>query len=252
MRHVRRYRDNLTQLGRSYLEGYRNADPLLQVVAVAALMILFMVTLPYIWPGSADGGNCDNLPAPIITGNNQSVLAAEADASNLRLELVAENTSVIQGQSVVLHVRFINDGMAPLTLYLVPNSAVLRYTGQDMGLQIGVQATDGRPLGEPLSARPGVASPQSYTNDQVHTLEPRQRCYERIEFDPGRLNTAGIVLGQYQFTAVYVNQSKGSLPTVAPRTVTPVFKDQGVWVGKVQSNQLLITIKPLPTQPPPH
>jgi hypothetical protein len=251
LHYYRRGRDRIAEVGRAYLNGFRGADPLLQGVSIVALVILTVITIPRVLPGTQSGVACGDLSSPVITGNNQSVLAQLVDPSTLHLELVADSATINQGQTLTLRVRFINESMAPQKLYLVPDDAVLRYTGQDVGLQISVtDATSGRALGEPPGVKPAPFEPTQYTLDQLHELGPQQRCTQTLVLTPQRLNAAGIVNGTYRFAAVYVNNTKGNLPPIAALTPTPIFKNQGVWVGTVQSNALIVTIG-LPTQPPP-
>jgi len=250
LRQVRRYGELVGGRARYYWSGFLGADPLLQIISVVALVILLVVIMPYIVPTALIESQCGDLAGPTITGNNRSILALQADPSVLRLTLSAQQTTISQGQPLVLNVRFVNGSMGPLTLYYIPDSVLLRYTGQEIGLQFAVQDASGRSLGEPRTAQQAWAEPPQYAPDQMHVLGPHQQCLARVQLDTGRLNAAGIVNGAFRFTAVYINQSKGELPPVVAPTPTAIFKDQGVWTGNVQSNTIVVNIGPPPTLQP--
>jgi hypothetical protein len=228
---------------REYWENFRGADPLLQAISAVALVILLIVVLPYLVPNVLVESPCIDLVGPSITGNNRSVLAIQTDPSYLRLDLSASPTTIATGQSLTLNVRFINASMAPMNLYLIPDSVILRYTGQqETGLQISIRDSSGRVLGEPRSVQPGWVVPPQYTLDQLHVLGPHQQCIEKIEIPAARLTAAGINSGTYQIAAVYNSQGAGQIPPVGRLTPTPIYHDQGVWVGMTQSNTIAFTI----------
>jgi hypothetical protein len=244
---------------RRYYERFSSFDPVTQVIALAALLILLVIALPGIWgrlPGAASGVSCQSLASPKISGNNQSLLSVQQPPDVLHLELAPPDVVISQGQPLVLELRFINEGMAPVTLFLPPDEFVFRYTEQEAGILFSIQTADGRAIGEPPNVRPPFPIRQQFPQNQLHVLGPRQRCNVRIELDPARLNSAQLVTGQYRITAVYRNQYRGTVPPVGPQTPTPIFKDQGVWIGpqqsnwQVQSNEIRVSVG-LPTQPPP-
>ncbi len=244
---------------RRYSDRFSSFDPVTQAIALAALLILLVIALPYIWvrlPGAASGVSCQNLASPKISGNNQSLLSVGQPPDVLHLELAPTNVTINQGETLVLELRFINESLAPLTLFLPPDEFVFRYTEQEAGILFSIQTADGRAIGEPPNVRPPFQVRQSFPPNQLHVLGPRQRCNVRIELDSARLNSAQVVTGQYRITAVYRNQYRGTVAAVAAQTPTPIFKDQGVWIGpqqsnwQVQSNTIQVSVG-LPTQPPP-
>lgn len=238
---------------RGYYDGFRTGDKMTQLIAVTALVILVIIALPRlgaIFPYVASGVDCTAMTAPEMTGNNQSLLAARANPADLHLELAPSAVALSAGESLVLEVRFINEGMAPITLFLTPNDFAFRYTGQEPGISFAIQTQGGQVLGEPASFRPVKTSLTQFTVDQLHVLQPRSRCYVRATIDPSRLAAAQVTRGVFFITAVYLNQSKGALPAVGQLTPTPIFKDQGVWTGPLlRSNQITVGIG-VPTAAP--
>ncbi len=233
-------------------DRFRGSDPMIRAIVIVAALIAASILLPRFWPTLATGVDCTGLPHPLLTGSNQSLLAAQTDPTLLVLELVPERNVLNAGDTLVLYIRFINNSMAPFTLFMLPEEAVLRYTGQEIGLMFSLIGADGRVLGEPPSpAHPLTPVRQQYRASELRMLGPRQRCTVRLELPPVRLEGASLTGGQYRITAVYRNQFKGTYSSVQRLTPTPIFGDQGVWVGQVQSNDIVISIGiPTPTPRP--
>jgi len=230
---------------RRYYNNLRGGDPMTQLIAIGALIILLIVALPKLWafiPGAASGVECVGMASPKSSASNQSILASQIDPAVLKLELVPPLITKTAGDALNMELRFINDSMAPLTLYISPDDAVFRYTQQEIGIMFSIQSIDGAVLGEPASARPVKAAVQQYNINLLHVLGPRQRCFARIAIDVGRLNAAKLTQGEYRVTAIYRNQFKGILPTNVPLSPTAIFRDQGVWVGQVQSNEIRVSV----------
>jgi len=214
-----------------------------RVIFFGALVALGVFAVTRFWPGVASGVSCSELPRPIITGNNQSILASRVDPSVLALELVVDTPSFRVGEKLTMEVRFINSSMASLTLLISPSEVVFRYTGQEPGLNFAIINAQGRTLGEPFNLRPPVPNRTTYERNDLRLLGPRSRCHMRVEIDAQRLANSGMGnVGQYRITAVYRNTSRGALPPVTALTPTPIFRDQGVWVGEIRSNDVFLAI----------
>jgi hypothetical protein len=235
---------------RGYYNRFNSADPVMRFILLAGVILVVVILIPR-FPGLGAGVDCEGMTIPEITGNNQSILATTVDPSALTLELVPEKNPILSGESLMLDVHFYNASMAPLTLFISPQDSVFRYTQQEPGLEFSIQqitAQGTQVLGEPLTSHPAVPVRQSYDPKELRVLGPRSRCNMRIEISPQRLKAANVVQGEYRITAVYVNNVRGALPTVQAPTPTPIFPDQGVWVGEVRSNEVAITISAPPAQ----
>jgi hypothetical protein len=227
---------------RRYWDNFNSSDPVTQGIAIVALVLLVIFALPYFnFPWQSSGANCLDLASPRVNGTNQSLLASQVDPSLLHLELVPGTISINPGDPLQMQVRFINESVAPFTLFLTPDQGIFRYTQQESGLLFSVQ-TNGVTLGEPTSVRPLSVGPQTYGPDQLHILPPRQRCTFFVTITADRLRSANVTSGQFQITAVYRNQYKGAIPAVGQLTPTPVFPDLGVWTGQTQSNDIVVNI----------
>src|SRR5579871_6694947 len=119
---------------RRYWDNFNAADPVTQGIAVVALLLLAVFSLPYFnFPWQASGSQCTDMASPVISGNNQSILSGQFDSSKFVLELVPATVNINPGDALKVSVRFINESMAPLTLYVTPGMGVFRYTGQESG-----------------------------------------------------------------------------------------------------------------------
>ncbi len=235
---------------RGYYDRFNAADPMMRFIILAAVVLVIVILLPR-FPGLGMGVDCEGMTIPEITGNNQSILARTIDPKELTLELVSVKNPILSGESLVLEVHFYNSSMAPITLFISPQDTVFRYTQQEPGLEFSVQQITPQGiqvLGEPLSSHPAVAVRQSYDAKEMRMLGPRSRCNMRIEISAQRLRAANVIQGEFRITAVYTNQVPGALPNVAALTPTPIFPNQGVWVGEVRSNEVAITISAPPAQ----
>ncbi len=88
---------------RDYWGRVRGGDPLTQMIAVAAFILLLVVALPYLPVQVATNGvACLNLPMPKNSGSNQSLLASQIDPSVLRLELKPDAVIINQGSPLAL------------------------------------------------------------------------------------------------------------------------------------------------------
>jgi hypothetical protein len=192
--------------------------------------------LPYI----ASGVGCYYLAQSHASGSNQSILGSNASSDAMRLEMVPNPVNLAQGQTLKFDVRFINNSMAPLTLFLPLDQYGFRYDEQEAGLLFIIQGADGNLRGEGGAARPPLFDPPVYSANDLHVLAPRERCTVSVSIDPNRLANANVSPGRYRIIAVYRNQSKGSLPPASAFTPTPIFNDAGVWTGEVRSNEIVL------------
>lgn len=229
---------------RRYYDRFNQSDPMTRFLLLAALILGAVVLIPRL-PGFGSGVSCEDLPRALVTGSNQSILGRAVDPGELTLELSADSVRIIPGSSLVLWLRFNNASIAPITLLIKPEEYVLRYTGQEAGINFSVLTVAGQVLGESAAVRPPFTIRQQFDNADLRVLGPRSRCAIRIEIPAIRLNGAGMGQGEYRITGVYRNTSAGGIsqPT-NERTPTPVFSTQGVWVGEIRSNEIVLSIAP--------
>lgn len=227
---------------RRYWENLNVGDPVTQAIAIVALVLFVIFAIPYLpLPYVVSGVNCYNLSASAISGSSQSILGSQAQQDDLRLELVPDPINLQANTTLNMDVRFINNSMRPLTLFLPEGEYVFRYDEQESGLLFSiVGAADGQPRGEGANIRAPFIAPSQFNQTDLHTLGPRQRCSVSVALAPARLQASNVTPGQYQIIAFYRNTSRGALPGVRANTPTPQFPDAGVWTGTVRSNQVTL------------
>ena len=226
---------------RRYWDNFDSSDPVTRAIAIVALILLAIFAIPYLpLPYVASGVYCYNLGGPTSSGSNQSLLGSSVAADAMRLELSPNPINMNAGDSLKMDIRFINNSMAPLTLFMPTDEYALRYDEQEAGLLFIIQGTDGNLRGEGAAARPPLFDPAQYNPADLHVLGPRQRCTITVTAEPTRLGGAQVGPGKYQIIAVYRNQGRGQLPPVQRLTPTPIFLDAGVWTGEVRSNAIIL------------
>src|SRR3989442_10939103 len=102
---------------RGYYDRFRGNDRMTQMIAAVAFILLLIIALPRFIPGTASGIDCNGLPIPRVSGSSQSLLASQVDPSVLHLELVPNQIVISQGAPLIMELRYINESMAPLTLF---------------------------------------------------------------------------------------------------------------------------------------
>lgn len=228
---------------RRYYDRFNSQEPLAKFLVVSIIVLVIALLLPRV-PGVGMGVDCTALSQPIGDGNSQSVLATRADGSSLRVSVQADKPVIGPNENLVLNVRLYNasPNLGPIVIFLVPIETVLRYSGSENGLIFSVRDLNGAALGERANVRPLIQTRQTYASDELRVLPPRGVCNIRYEFQPQRLRQTGINQGNYRLQAVYRNQVRGVLSPVGAQTATPVFENQGVWVGEARSDELVITV----------
>ncbi len=211
-------------------------------IVVFAFVLLLIILLPRVIPGGRFGIPCSSLAHPIPGGNNQSYLSARSEGA-LRLEIALQRSSINPGEPLTVNVTFINTGVGAITLFFVPEEALLRDDGAPgLSFQI-LRLPDRALLGEPPTVRPPNPQRTQFPPEVLHVLGPRQRCTEQITFSATRVNSAGLTAGSYSMRAIYRNFFRGEIIVPPGATATPIFPDQGVYTTQeLRSNEVEFSI----------
>jgi hypothetical protein len=248
---IRRSRDFLTR-----------TDNINIVLALVGLGLAISVGFPLVIPSLDRGAVCTNLPSP-QGGNNQSLLAlsdgtAVPQEVELELEILNDehkngvgDVEIQRGEDLMVRVTFQNNDVGPVTLFFLEDREVVGNfdnlsTQQSIGLMFEFRELQGNSLLNETGVRqpPSQNSFSSYALEDLYMLSSKQKCYIDIRFSASRLEQLGLfVYPEYRIRAYYRNSSRGvPLPPLAAPTATPMFTDQGVWTGTIQSNEVrLIT-----------
>lgn len=228
----------------------RSADRSLQGMIVGAVVaVVAMTVFPGILPVARNGIQCSSLAQP-LGGNNRSVLAHRSDqidAIDLDLEL---DSRVIGADSPLrLVLTFINEDRGPLILHMPNQTPIVTNDPNVQGITLEITSADNSGA---LANQPGTYTPPAVfvgeTFNTLHLLGSHSRCHETITISSDVLRSIGVVPGRdYRIRAFYTNSSDGDLITAssANATATP-FPDyvnsQGVWTGRVSSEEVRFTV----------
>lgn len=84
--------------------------------------------------------------------------------------------------------------------------------------------------------------PVSYPENAIRLLGPRQSCIVRVEIPNGNVLTdPALTNGSTRVRAYYRVNSPGQVVQAANTLATPIYPDQGLWTGYVESEPVLIT-----------
>ena len=190
---------------------------------------------------------CTDLAAP-LGGNNRSMLAQAGDnTQNLALELGVENDPVPVGEPLRLSVRFVNNDIGPVILYLDRQTPPLSSNPSVIGLRLEIRDLNNNMALPESSASP---APPGWGNDtipssQLHLLGSRARCHETILIDVSQLQP-----GDYRVRAYYFNDYSGkwqsNFTARDQPSPTAAYSDQGVWAARnpISSSEVRFTISP--------
>ncbi|HEX2907600.1 MAG TPA: hypothetical protein VHO69_12100 [Phototrophicaceae bacterium] len=81
----------------------------------------------------------------------------------------------------------------------------------------------------------------AYPETEVRILGPRQTCVHKAEFSISQLPAANIATGTATVKAYYRNTTPGIVQDNSPQS-TPVYTDQGLWVGVTESESVPIPL----------
>jgi hypothetical protein len=228
---------------RDLFEGVNNTT---RLIVAGGFLLLLIILLPRVIPGGRFGIPCTGLAHPIPGGNNQSVLA-ERSAGALSIEITLERSDLGMNDPLIVNATFINNGVGAITLFFVPEESLLR-DDQTPGLNFIIRrVADNALMSEPTTVRPPNLVRQQFPTETLYILGPRQRCTERLTFDPVRLSNAGIISGNYTIRAIYRNFYPGILDIQPGATATPIFQNQGVYtIDELRSGEVDFSVGIVP------
>jgi hypothetical protein len=232
-RRFERLREQFAEMNRVYLALF-----------LAGGYLFLAIVGPLIYPAARRGLQCSDLAAP-LGGNNRSVLALSGnDPQELKLELKLENSTIQQGDPLRVNVRFVNQDIGPVILYLERGRPPIN-TVQTVGLRFEIRNLADTPMVDE-GARPLPAGWRAVPIDseRLHLLGSRARCNESFSL-PLTLQP-----GDYRIRAFYFNDFAGiwesNVPPGDELTPTQAYQDQGVWTrtDSIVSEEIRFTISP--------
>lgn len=180
-----------------------------------------------------EGVPCNNLRNSPDRANHQSLLGRDDDdAMQLRIRSSAIPNS--------------GDGFLTLQIIVENNSiGTLAFVYNEDEVSIGDNNTSG--LGIIFSPTNSLATTNnrqdspSFPESEIRLLGPRQRCIHTISIPAGNvIPDQSVTSGTAQVLAYYRGTSRGSVVQPPGAVATPIYPDQGLWVGLAQSEAVII------------
>lgn len=182
---------------------------------------------------------CRWLPSPEDLANNQSLIARAAVTNRAPLELRVRTNSIPQNADgeLLIYILVINDTIGTVPFVYSPDEVI-----------VGNNNTSGLGITFDPSANillPGVnqrTDPNTYPESRIRLLGPQQRCLHivTIPFEniPNTLRNNNVTVQAY-----YRGINAGEVPAANP---TPIYNDQGLYTGLIQSTAVSISTAPPP------
>jgi hypothetical protein len=128
---------------------------------------------------------------------------------------------------LIIRITVANDSLGTVPIIYNPNQVQIGDAGFNSGLGIVINSTAPVPEGAPQG---NTFIPET----DIRVLGPRQRCVHTLRFTGANLPDPGLGTGNATVKAYYRNTSPGTTQSQDP-VATPIYNDQGLWVGVVES-----------------
>jgi hypothetical protein len=214
------------------------------IVALFLVILLAMFAGPnlvprlasQIIPGFDEGVNSTWLPTARDRGNHQSLIGRSAENPIS----VGVETSPITGDPaglLVVTIIITNNSLGTVPFIFAPNEVIVGDNGTS-GVGIifnpanslttgGTRTTDG----------------PAYDESKIRLLAPRQSCVFRVDFPNGNVLTDPSLTGGRATVRAYYRATQVGQVMPTPGIVpTPIYPNQGLWVGYVESDAVTIPL----------
>jgi hypothetical protein len=213
------------------------------VVAVFLLILLAVLVgqsnrfIASIVPGADEGGPCEWLRQANNRAAHQSLLGRSA-LHPIVLGINTSSVPAIADGELVTRITIGNVSLGTVPIIYNPNQVQIGDAGFNTGLGIVINPTGPVPEG---ATQAGAFVPES----DIRLLGPRQRCVHTMRFLTSQLPDPSLGTGNATVKAYYRNTSTGVTQSQDP-LATPIFTDQGLWVGVVESPVVSVPVAASP------
>ncbi|PJF41018.1 MAG: hypothetical protein D6737_09285 [Chloroflexi bacterium] len=212
---------------------------LLILLAVFAGPNTFPRFLSRTLPGIDEGVPCTRLRTASDLANHQSLIGRNAQQPievDVRTSAVPLDPNGILEISIVI----INKSLGTVGFIYNPNEVLVGDDETTSGIGIIVEPPSSLNTGVTTRAPLGAGVPENL----IRLLGPRQRCVHKIQFPSTQFDNV-IRSGTAQVRAYYRNNVTGGivLQPANDATGTPIYPDQGLWAGVVQSAPVTIPVQ---------
>ncbi|NJO83657.1 MAG: hypothetical protein HC828_13195 [Blastochloris sp.] len=204
---------------------------LLAIFAGPTLPRFFSDLIPFI----DEGIPCEWVRPTDDRANHQSLLGRSAE-NPLRLRVQTTNLPSEPSGSLWVRIIVTNASLGTVPFVYDPQSVVVG-DGQTAGLGLLFNPPTTLRSGNPLPASGSI--PEQY----IRVLGPRQTCVVTVAFAGSAVfNDPNLLSGTAQVRAYYSNPFNGQI-TIQPGAVaTPIYGDQGLWTGRIESGPVTIPL----------
>lgn len=214
-----------------------------RIVGLVLLVLLAVLagpnTLPRllssVLPGVVyEGVPCAWLRTASDRADHQSLLGrAAVNPVQLRVATTAIPTD--PSGSLFIQITVINESMGTIPIVYSPRSVIVGDPGSNgLGLLFTPQVS---------LVTGGTRTATTGADSELRLLGPRQRCVHTAEFPAGNvLVDPALTSGQASVRAYYRNNSTGTTVQEPGVAATPIFNDQGLWTGYVESDAVFIPL----------
>ncbi len=185
-------------------------------------------------PGFDEGVPCMWLQRASDRGDHQSLLGRAAEnpiALSVRAAPISGDPSGLLPVSIVVT----NTSLGTVPFVFDPQAVIVGDNGTS-GVGLIFNPSNTLTTGYTRNADP-AAVPEA----NLKLLQPRQSCVHRVEFPNGNvLIDPAINDGRATVRAYYRNTTRGQILPTPGDLATPIYPDQGLWVGYVESPPVTI------------
>jgi hypothetical protein len=191
------------------------------------LVTLISEYVPLIYDGVA----CANLRRGENRAFHQSLLG-RGDPSPIGLDVRTSAVPTTADGQLIIYITVINESVGTVPIVYDPNQVIIGDNGTS---GLGIIFT---PQTQLFTAGRTEVQP---TDSQILLLTPRQRCVHEVRI-PGAsvIVDPTLVNGGSQVRAYYRNNSVGFTAPPPGTLATPIFFDQGLWTGYVESSNVFL------------
>ncbi len=205
---------------------------LLVLLAVFAGPTMLPRIISSILPSADESIPCDWLRTGEDRAAHQSLIGRISE-NPISLRVRASALPRTAEEKLVITIVITNDSVGTVAIYYNPNQVRLGDDGVTSGLGVVFNSNTAVPSG---SLGQGNTP---YPEQDIRLLGPRQSCVHRIEFAANQYPDSSISTGNATVKAYYRNTSAGVMQS-ANSQATPIFSNQGLWVGIAESDSVLI------------
>jgi hypothetical protein len=207
---------------------------LLVIVAVITGPTMLPRLMSYLLPTADESIRCDWLRSGFNRAEHQSLIGRAAGPRAISLKVRSTAVPQPPGDRITIIITVTNESIGTVAIQFNPKQIRFGDDGVSSGLGLIFNSTLNVPPG-PLGQGAGPIP-----EDSIRLLGPRQSCIHRVDILLSSLPDPSIATGAATVKAYYRNTTTG---IAQPQTgSTPIFSDQGLWVGVTESTAVPIPL----------